>query len=204
MCGGQTRDGQRVPKNFLRRLWRCERGVTAIEFAAVAPVLFSLILGIMEVSFIMLAQSIIESATGNVARVGKSGYVESSSTREATIFSELQHYNSAIVDVSKVSITSLSYQTFDQVGEPEPYVDSNHNNLYDVGEVYSDLNHNGRFDTDRGLPGYGNQGDIVVYTVTYPWKILNPLMAAAVSGGIEVLSSRMVVKNEPYNVDASF
>ena len=40
-----------------RRLWRCQRGTSALEFSLIAPVVITLLLGVVEFSHIFLVQA---------------------------------------------------------------------------------------------------------------------------------------------------
>jgi Flp pilus assembly protein TadG len=175
-------------------------GSVAAEFAFIAPVLFMTIIGIVEVSMSMFTQHVIESATFNAARTSKTGYVAGGSNQAASIRAALEARLVDIIDFSEVIITSKAYKSFSAIGQPEPYVDANSNGRYDVGENYTDINGNSRFDTDRGTTGAGTTTDVVVYTVTYPWKIFTPLMGPIIgdSNGNLTMTSKIVVKNEPY------
>jgi len=65
----RVRPRRRFPILPLARRFRANtRGVTAIEFAIVAPILFIMLLGILEISFYFLAGDILESATANASR----------------------------------------------------------------------------------------------------------------------------------------
>lgn len=196
----------RQNKHNTRTAWRGlnrkrrESGTTAVEFALLSPVFFTLALGIVETSMIMFTQNVLENAMFNAARVGKVGYVATGKTREQTILEEVNARAGSFIDTSKLMLASKSYDNFSTIAQPEPYVDSNRNGRYDQGENYTDLNKNGKFDADRGASGQGNAQDVVVYTITYPWKMYTPLISniMADSSGTYDLSAKLVVKNEPY------
>lgn len=180
-------------------LLRSESGASAIEFALISPVLLLFILGIIEVSLMMLTQNIMESATFTASRLGKTGFVESGMTREQTIIQALNDSASGLLDTSLVTITSLAYNQFGDVGKPEPFVDANGNGVRDSGENYTDINANGSYDNDMGAVSSGDAGEVVVYTVTYPWHITTPMISAVIGhNGIFDLTARTVVKNEPF------
>lgn len=180
-------------------LLKSQSGATAIEFAMVAPVMLLFSIGIIEVSLMMLSQNIMESATFTASRLGKTGYVESGKSREQTIIEALQDSASGLLDISKVTITHLSYDQFGDVGRPEPFVDANSNGARDDGENYTDVNGNGMYDADMGASGAGEAGDVVVYTVNYPWAITTPIMSHLIgTQGVFNLTARAVVKNEPF------
>jgi Flp pilus assembly protein TadG len=182
----------------LRCLARCQRGVTAIEFAIIAPVLLLLLLGILEFSLIMLVSNIMESATSLSARLGKTGYTESGKSRQDTILDEIHNRAGVLIDPTQLTVTSKYYKQFDQINDAEPWNDTNHNGTPDPGE-WTDINGNGTYDTDMAQAGYGNADDIVVYTVSYPWKIVTPIVSELVGhNGTYTITTHAVVKNEPY------
>lgn len=182
------------------RFWHTQEGVTAIEFAILAPVLFLLLFGIVEFAVIMLVTNIMENATSISSRLGKTGYVEATLSREETIRQSVINRAGNLIDPLNLTITSKYYEQFDQIGDAEPWNDVNHNGIAEVGE-YTDINGNGQYDADMGLAGYGNAEDIVVYTVRYPWHVLTPIMRELIGDaqGEFPITAHAVVKNEPYD-----
>ncbi len=57
-------------------LMRDERGITAVEFAFVAPWLFALMLGILELGTTLFAQSMLDAASRDAARVIRTGNIQ--------------------------------------------------------------------------------------------------------------------------------
>lgn len=178
-----------------------QEGVTAIEFAIVAPVLCLLVFGIIEFSLIMLVGNIMESATVISSRLGKTGYTDVGVTREDTILNSVKSHAGVLIDPSLLTVTSKFYKTFNTINDPEPYVDKNGNSTYDSGEPFTDVNGNGKWDADMGTAGYGGPEDVVVYSVSYPWPISTPIIRDLIGDGHGnfVITSHAVVKNEPYN-----
>lgn len=185
---------------MLRRLGRAQDGVTAIEFAVVAPVLLLLIFGIIEFATIMLVANMMENATSISSRLGKTGYAASGKSREETILESITARAGKLITPSKLVITSKYYEQFDQIGDAEPWNDANHNGLAETGE-YNDINGNGQWDADMGMAGYGDAEDIVVYTIRYPWRIMTPIMREIIADGNGdfPIIAHAVVKNEPYD-----
>ena len=185
-------------QSFLRRFTRCRDGVTAVEFAIIAPVLLLLVFGIIEFALLMLATNILESATSLSSRLGKTGYAQSGISREETILASVRSRAGLLLDPDQLTITSKFYEQFDQIGDAEPWNDTNHNGIPEVGE-YVDINGNGKYDADMGQAGYGNADDIVVYTVSYPWHVITPIMREFIgTKGVFTITTHAVVKNEPY------
>ena len=179
---------------------RDARGVTAIEFAVIAPVLLLLMFGILEFSAIMLVSNMMESATAITSRLGKTGYVTAGSSRSDTILASVRDRTQGLVNPALLSIASKYYSQFSQIGDPEPWNDANANGVAETGE-YQDINGNGQWDADMGLAGYGGAGAVVVYTVTYPWPIMTPILREVIGNaqGNYVINATSVVKNEPYD-----
>jgi hypothetical protein len=122
--------------------------------------------------------------------------------------------------------TDIKAQTFDSfsaVGTGEPFTDTNGDGIYQgpnsgvpgvpvTGEPFSDTNCNGVRDGPGAASGgsgdasdTGVSGSIVVYTVTYDWHILTPIVGQFLGEPdpkhagkyIIPMSAQMVVKNEP-------
>ena len=188
----------------IRRYRNCQDGATAVEFAFIAPILFLLVMGIVESGMIMSAQNTLESATYIASRTGRTGFTETGKTQEETIMDALEEraslfLNSSHASIDKMVVETRTYAGFDEINEPEPFVDANANGVRDDGENFTDINGNGVWDEDRAGSGYGGSGEIVVYTVTYPWPLFTPLVGKFIgTDGIFTLSSRAVVKNEPF------
>lgn len=188
-------------RSFHKKFSRNEDGSVFIEFAFIAPVLFLVMFAIVEYGLIMFATNVVENGTSNASRLGKTGYTEAGTSRQDLIHSMVKEASAGFLDTNKVTINTKVYQTLDKIGDPEPYTDANHNGKYDVGETYSDINTNGQWDQDMGVAGLGNAGDVVVYTVNYPWEVLTPILSSLIGAqGVYTITSTMVVRNEPYNL----
>jgi len=180
-----------------KKLLRNDDGTTALEFAFIAPVFMLIVMGIIEFSIIMFTQALMESATSNTARTGKTGYSLAGLSREQQLINSVATATSALLDPNHLTVSMKVYSSFDSVGDPEPYNDTNHNGMYNTGEPYTDVNGNGQWDNDMASAGAGNANDIVVYTVSYPWHIMTPIISRII-GDTFTISARSVVKNEPW------
>lgn len=184
---------------LLKKFRSAEAGVTAIEFAVVAPVMCLLISGIIEFAIIMMVYNVMEGATANSSRTGRTGFVEVGTTRQQTILDSITTRAGSLLDPLKLSVVTKYYKQYDQINDPESYIDANTNGQYDAGESFTDTNGNGMWDADMGQSGYGSAGDIVVYTVSYPWIVSTPIVSDLISSnGIFTITTHAVVKNEPY------
>lgn len=179
-------------------LARNSEGATALEFALVAPLFVFLLAAILEFSAIFAAQLLLDHATQQAARTGRTGFVTTDSSQDATVKAILYDMVGPLLDTDNLVIGSKSYSGFDTIGAEEPYVDANGNGQRDDGENYTDVNGNGRWDADQGTDGYGNSGEVVVYTASYDWTVVTPFIASIVgNGGVVTISAKAVVQNEP-------
>lgn len=173
-------------------------GVTALEFALIAPVFLLIMLGTIEFSAIMFTTSVMENATNATSRLGKTGFIPSGFSRQQAIINKVAAQTTGLLDPAKITITSKVYADFKSVGKPEPCkVPVAPPCPGTAGVNFTDINGNGTWDTDMGIAGLGNAGDIVVYSVSYPWSIMTPLMTP-ILGNIFTITVRSVVRNEPY------
>jgi hypothetical protein len=179
----------------LSALIGCRRGASAVEFAILCPVFITFILGLFEVGWALYIQSAIEGALRLGARYGITGQGGTDTARKAAILARINDYTFGSVTVSEGDIDEKIYQSFNEVGLPEPWTDTNSNGLKDAGE-WTDLNGNGQWDEDRGVSGVGGTGDIVRYEVRYTLQPLTGFVQAFVSG--IPLKATTVVQNEPY------
>jgi len=125
----------------------CDRGASAIEFALVAPMLFLMLFGLIELSLIMFTYAVIDTATTIGSRIGRTGYTTSGLSREDYIQQQVGALSMGVLDPSQLTITITSYSDFSSIGQ-----------------------------AGQGQAGAGGAQAIVVYQVTYPWTIMTPMM----------------------------
>jgi hypothetical protein len=187
----------------LRSVLACQQGIAALEFAFVVPVFALILMGIIEFSLIMFTSAVMESATNNTARLGKTGYTEADMTREELIINNIKERTTGLLNPNQITLHSEVYATFPEVGQPEPCISPASPPCSGAaGTHYVDVNGNGQWDADMAAAGHGAAGDVVVYTASYPWHIFTPGIALIV-GNTFTISSRTVVKNEPFDVGVS-
>lgn len=175
------------------------RGTTAIEFALVAPILFALMFGVLELALMFAADRVLNGATASAARLGLTGHAEADLGREATIRAYMDRRVAVLLDPSRLRFEVRTFDGFAGINVPEPFDDRNGNGVYDEGEHYDDINGNGRFDKVVGRVGIGGAGAVDYYEASYPWTFLTPVIGRLMSpDGVVELRASAVVQNEPF------
>jgi Flp pilus assembly protein TadG len=187
---------------IFRKLRRREEGTTLVEFAMIAPVLFLLITGFMELAYVLFARSTLESAVMAAARSARVADcpAENAKVVEKMIQDRMTVISSADGQAAVVTVESYG-QNFGDVGNPEPFDDANGNNERDAGESYTDVNGNGQWDKDMGATGaFGQFGEVVRFTASYNVTSLVPFVAAQINEGKNFypIQAVTVVRNEPF------
>ena len=179
------------------RLPGCEAGQAIVEFAFIAPALLGILGGIIEFSGILFAQTLLEGGAREASRYGITGAAPNGTSRQNMILQIIDDNAFGVIDTDNVNIETLVYQSFGDVGQPEPFTDDNGNGVYDAGEAFNDINSNGSWDEDMGTAGLGGPGDVVVYRLTYDWTIMVPIFRPLFGDHI-TLDANIAVRNEPF------
>ena len=186
----------------MRRLLRpaalatCTAGATAVEFALILPVLLLFIIGSIEMAINLFIGSSIESAVMEASRYGITG-TEAGVSRADRVLEIVADRTYGLIDMDQVDMDTLVYESFADIGEPEPFTDQDGNASYNVGEPFVDVNGNATWDADMGAAGLGGPSDVVVYRLSYAWGIITPMMRGVLGDSITHVSS-IAVRNEPF------
>lgn len=175
----------------------CDAGQAMVEFALIAPILLGLLCGILEFSGILFAQTLLEGGAREASRYGITGSTVEGIGRDAKILQIVEDNTFGIIDTDELNVETLVYETFADVGQPEPFSDTNGNGAFDAGEDFDDINGNGIRDEDMGVAGLGGPGDIVVYRLSYDWEIMIPVFQPFFGDDI-TLDASIAVRNEPF------
>lgn len=178
-------------------------GTSATEFALVLPVLLLLVAGIIEMSLLFFVNVLAEGGLREAARYGITGQGAEEGVREDEILQIVSEHTHGLIDLESANLSTMSYQNFGAIDEPEPFVDGSNgepaNGEYDEGEDFDDVNENGQWDGDQGIAGAGGPGDVVMYELSYDWAFITPVLSyfAGQDGHINMTAS-IAVRNEPY------
>jgi hypothetical protein len=173
-----------------------DAGSTAVEFALVLPLLLLTTLGTIEIAIVLFVRSSMEAAVIEASRYGISKPEEGVS-RPDRVLEIVESKTYGLLDMDQVEMETLIYQSFADIGRPEPFQDDNANGGYDEGEPFTDVNGNAQWDPDMGEAGLGGPSDIVVYRLSYDWGIVTPMLQEILGQAVRHVSS-VAVRNEPF------
>lgn len=182
----------------LKLLRRDTQGNTLVEFALVAPVFLTMLMGMLDMGHQVYARS---QLNGAVFAASRRSALETADTTaaDALVRSSME---SILPGMTMTSVRS-SYYDFADIGRPERYTDTNGNNRCDNNEPYTDENRNGQFDNDVGSSGNGGASDVVVYTVTVQYEPIFKVPFVSSLWGNRTMTARAVRKNQPFALQQS-
>lgn len=186
----------------MRRLALDRDGSSALEFAYAFPIILLAVVGLLELMMIMFVSSLMEGGLRDASRYAITGALPDNGTREQAIVNIVNDRTLGLLDLTTADVRMRVYQSFGQVGQPEPLIiDLNGNGRYDPGDSYTDVNGNGRWDEDMAETGSaGLSSEVVVYDLNVDWPLLTPLLAPFIGqNGIIKLGASIAVRNEPYS-----
>jgi Flp pilus assembly protein TadG len=168
-------------------------GSTAVEFAMIALPFLALIMGILEISMIFLVSTTLENATSDVARMIRTGELQTTGGTGATsagfksaICGELSWLGSTNCS-NNLSVDVRTFASFSAMTQSSPVT-------------------NGAVDSSKLQFTPGAAGDIVLVRAFYQWTLFTPLLdqvAATLNGGTTLITATAAFKNEPYGTSGS-
>ena len=179
----------------LRRLARDTRGATAVEFAAIAPAMLMVVLGLMDLGYGVYANALLEGA---VQQAGRDSTIEGAETRGLAIDNQVRDVVTNLAPKAKVSFDRRAYIDFSDVDRPEDFTDANRDGICSDGEPFEDINGNGTWDEDRGRADMGGARDAVLYTVTVQYPRPFPVMKLLGFSPNVTSRAQTVLRNQPY------
>ena len=183
-----------------------EDGTTAVEFAILAFPLFLLILGILDVSLLLLGNYQLDNAVADVARQIRTGQVQTAGMTldqfKASICNRLIVFKGTCTERLFVEVKTFpdyaSIQFADPVKEETVTVTNSDGTTTTETRKVFDESIEGDFTT-----GVGTAGSIVGIRVFYLWEMLVPFVANllkqdTVNDGLVLLSTAAAFRNEPF------
>ena len=178
-------------------LARDARGVTAVEFALVAPVMLMTIMGLFDMGHAQYTRALLEGAIDKASRAAT---VEGSST--TSIDARVTTVVKQIAPSATLTFNRTTYSDFSDVGMPEDFDDVDKDGTCDNGEPFEDANGNGTYALDRGKTGNGGARDAVLYTVSVSYKRILPIGRLIGQSDTMKMSVTSVLRNQPYGIQA--
>lgn len=183
---------------FGRRL-RCNtRGLAMVEFALTAPLFLLVLLGIFDYSWQLYSKQVLQGA---VAKAARDATLEANMASQAALDQRVREAVQAVFRNAEVTFVRKAYDSFEQVGDPEPFKDSNGNGRYDTNpkECFEDINGNGVWDADRGRTGNGGADDVVLYTASMKITRVLPVWRMLGQSQQTTILATTVLRNQPFN-----
>jgi Flp pilus assembly protein TadG len=172
------------------------KGSAAVEFAMIAPVFFVLLMGTIEAGVIFFAQSALQNAVNDTARMVRTGQFNCYTTgsggtcqtmTQAQFRTQLCSEVSALL--SDCNGASLQFDV----------------NAYAGG--FGGATNSSPLDSNGNLPTLtnftpGNPCDVVLVRAFYKWKVWTPALdyfLGTMPGGYHLLATAAAFRNEPFN-----
>lgn len=162
-------------------------GSTAIEFALLGIPFVFMLIGIIEVSLMFAANSVLQDAASQASRMIRTGQVQRAASPEDAFYDEMCRVASVFLTCERIQyeVTTLP-GGFSEAEDSLPEFDSE-GNLLGQG-----------FDA-------GGTNDVVMIHVVYHYPMLTPFLGPLFSdtaGSTKLLMSTVVIQTEPYEFDS--
>lgn len=189
-----------------KRLIGNRRGAALIEFALLAPVMLLIMMGLGDLLYQLYAQSILSGAVQKAARdSGIEGGAATTATIDAKVIAMVANIMKAPTNNCVTTTTPGTwcstrkyYDSFSEVGTPEPFTDTNKNGIRDPGECFTDENNNGVWDSDPSTSGQGGASAATLYTMSVTYPRIFPVAALFKWPTTQTISFTTLLKNQPY------
>ena len=198
-----------IRKHPLRTLFRHTGGATAVEFAVVATMFFTLFMGVIEYGLFMMTQVAIEGA---VTQAGRAGSISTLGglDRVTAVQNLVEEKTHGLINAGSVAVTTGVVETANgasgsgagaapDICEPagaDPFPCSP-TRPCPPGTPFIPGGAPDAVCTGPASTSVGGPGDIVEIRVSYPWKVLFPILGQFFGNhGVVIIQSTTVVKNE--------
>ena len=183
-------------------------GSAALEFALVAPVFFILLMGTIEAGVIFFAQSVLQNATNDAARLVRTGQITGTLPNQVLTQAEI---NAGMV--AGQAMTQAQFRTF-ICNEIAPLLSCNANLQIDVesfanfsaASFTNPLNADNMLNTNLANYSPGAVCGVVLLRTFYTWPVVTPLLTpflTNMANNQHLLSATAAFRNEPYTTGLS-
>lgn len=172
---------------MFRRWLKDDMGATAVEFAIVGVPFVFILVGLVEVSLMYAANSLLQDSTSSAARLIRTGQVQQSQTDPEGIFrDELCRVATVFLDCGRVQYEVVTLAGgFDEAATNTPTFDTN-------GDLVSQ-----GFDP-------GGVNDVILVRSVYHYPLMTPFIGPLLADGpnqTKFMMTTMVLQTEPYEFD---
>jgi len=171
---------------MLRNLLHKKDGTTAIEFSLLAIPYMMLTMAIIEMSIMFASASLLEGATGQAARMVRTGQIQQASPdpaqQEQMFRDALCDFAVVLVDCNQVQLEVVRLTSFSDFGSMQPQIDEN-------GEMIS-----------SGFNA-GGVNDVMLIRTAYRYNLMTPFISTLLGesgNNSRLFISTIVLQTEPY------
>jgi Flp pilus assembly protein TadG len=179
----------RTLTKYLRRhvsRFSAERsGTTAVEFALIAPPFFALLFAIFETTLFLFAQSALQNAANQAARLFMTGQVQNAGTTQSQFQTQICPLVSALFTCSNVMVNVASFSSSSSMSTTAPTLTYNSNGTVSNSWSFSP----------------GEAGQLMVVQLIYQWPIVGIPLGSVLPGlgnGTTEMMGVAAFRVEPY------
>lgn len=174
-----------------------ESGVTAVEYALLAPILLMSMFGLFDLGYNAYTASLLEGAIQKVAR---DSTLEGAAIKTSALDAKVTTMVRTIAPQATLSFQRSAYAQYSDVKKPEDFTDVDANGVCSNGESFEDANNNGVWDSDQGAsgPGAAKQATLYQVTITYPRQF--PVATFLGMGPTFTMQARTILRNQPWDL----
>jgi len=170
---------------LFKKWFRKKEGTTAIEFALLAIPYVMLTVGIIELSIMYAAASLLEGATGSASRLIRTGQLQQAGGDPEQMFRDaICDYATVLINCNEVVLEVVTLNDFAEVENMAPNYDG------DGNMVSSGFN-------------AGGVSDKILIRVGYTYEMMTPFVGPLLAGGdnAHLFLSTIVLQTEPYEFE---
>ena len=175
-----------------------EKGSAAVEFAMVAAPFFMILMATIEVGVIFFAQSVLQNAVNDAARLVRTGQT-GCFTKDASNNCQpmtVNQFRTQVCNEISTLMPSCSTPTSDLQFDVNAYPNG-----------FTGVTNSSPLASDKSLPNMtafnvGNPCDVVLIRAFYKWPVFTPglsFMLGNMGGGKHLLATAAAFRNEPFN-----
>lgn len=160
---------------------RDSRGATAVEFGLIALPFAATLFALIETGLLIFAGQVLESATGDAARLIRTGQTQQSDTSKSDFRDIICDRAGGLFDCDSLQIEVRTFSTFDGVSFSDPF---------GGGGLRDDMEFSP-----------GGAGEIVIVRAYYEWPVFVRLLGhdlTNTANGKHLLVATAAFRNEPF------